>query len=403
MNALVGQGANLARLLLVAAAAGPAIAGKYAIATVIVGGITILTEVGFRQQYISTPIESGERYIHHRLSVAWTLNLSLRFLVIGVVLLLIGGNHFLGLAADDTLFAALALAVAGSLAAASNPTLLKRERMGDFRPNTLCESGGQLLGLALVLALLPTHASLELLATSQLVAAAAQAFGSYVVAPRYKRAPVDASDLMKMVRDGRPFIVIALMTYATYSLDKLVLGWLLDTKTVGSYYMAQRLAEIPVFAFSAVVGRTALPAYLRADHAGTRAMLEMVRNYTRILFAVFIPGYVIAVTILYTQWWSFESLEWGSMRTLLSLLLIAAIFRLGCHLVSPAMIMRNDVAIDARFKVQEAALFVPALLIATWYFDAVGAAICAIGLYAISWWRRYLFVMRYNGPSPSCP
>lgn len=403
LNALIGQGASLGRLVLVAAATGPAVAGKYAIAAAIVGGAAILTEVGFRQQFISTPLETEESDIHHRLSVAWTLNLSLRIIVVVIALLLIGGNQFSGFAASDTLLAALGLAIANMLAAATNPKLLERERLGDFRPNTYCESGGQLVGLAVVLVGLPSHASLELLVFSQIIASASQAAASYLMASRHMMTSIGIADLMQMARNGRSYMVIAAMTYATYGLDKLVLGWLVGPQSVGAYYMAQRLAEIPVFAFAAVVGKTVLPAYLKAEHGEPRVLPNIVRTYTQVLFLLFIPSYLIALAITHTEWFATLTPNWADARTLISLLLVAAAFRLGCHLISPAMVIRNDVATDARFKVQEAVLFVPALVIATWILGAVGAATCAIGLYAISWWRRYRFVSRYQKISPSSP
>lgn len=403
LNSMIGQSANLIRLLLVAASTGPTVAGKYAIATVIVGGAAILTEVGFRQQYIATPLESEPAFTHHRLSVAWLLNLCLRILVVGAVLALFAGNQYLAIAANDTLFAALVLSVSSTLAAASNPMLLERERLGDFRPNTICESGGQLFGMALLLALLPTHASLELLVLSQLAATATQAAISYTLVPARRLTTMRVLDLITMARDGRPFMLIAIMTYATYSLDKPILGWLADTDTVGTYYVAQRLAEIPIVAFTAVVGRTLLPAYLKTGSARDGVLFAKVRGHTRILFTLFMPIYLMTLAILYANWTAALIPNWVDTRLLISLLLIAAVFRVGCHLIAPAMIIRNDVTTDAKFKVQEAALHVPLLVISIWQLGAIGAALSAIIIYTVSWWRRYRFVAHYGSSATSFP
>lgn len=395
-GALVGQGASFARLLLVVAAAGPAIAGKFAIAAAIAGGAGILTEVGFRQQFIATPLATAAQDASHKLSVAWTLNVSLRIVVAGAVLLLIAGNSFIDFAAKDTMLAALGLAAANALASMTNPKLLEQERIGNFRPNALCESAGQLVGLALVIACAHRDASLGLLVVSQITASLAQVAASYLLVPRRALTAVGFSELMLMARQGRPYTVIAATSYATYGLDKIVLGLVASTPAVGAYYMAQRIAEVPAFAFAAVVGRTVLPAYLKAEHAGPGALLDHVRSFTRAYFALFVPGYLIALAIMHADWFAALTHNWPKAWDMLSLLLAAAIFRLGCQLLSPAMVVRNDVAVDARFKIQEAAVYVPLLILSAWHSGATGAAICAILVYVVSWWRRYRFVARYQ-------
>lgn len=398
LSAVAGQGSHFLRLVLVAAATGPSTAGKYAIAAAIVGGASMMTEVGFRQQFIATPLKASGEAVEYKLSVAWKLSILQRLTVIGLSLSLFVINSLSNVLSTETIYAAIFLCVSSAVSALVNPELLRRERLGDFKPNALCESLGQALSLLLVVACLSRFASLTLLIGSHLAASTIHVIASYALFDRRKLHSIRVRDLAHMARQGRPFTIIAATTFATYGLDKLVLGFIGSTQAVGIYYIAQRLAEIPVSAFAVVIGRTAMPAYLKQAHKGPSKIILSVRSYTHALFVILAPCYLAVLVALYFFPTVFPS-AWSQAEDTLAILLIAASFRLGCHLLAPAMVVCNQVAMDARYKVQEAIAYLPLLVFFVWKWQEIGAAAATVLIYFFSWLRRYRFMSQIQQPN----
>ncbi len=117
-----------------------------------------------------------------------------------------------------------------------------------------------------------------------------------------------------------------IVSYLALNLDKIFIGHFLDTETLGIYFMAVYLANLPTTEFVKVVGRVTQPAYakLQNDSVKLRQAFSLTLRYSILLVA---PS-AIGVALLSPK---FTPLilgdKWESVALPLSLLVIGGLFR----------------------------------------------------------------------------
>lgn len=387
------QGCSFLRLTIVAAAVGPGGIGQFAIASSVLAAVMILGEFGFKQMYIANRIPavhgSSENPLEENLGTVWFANMMLRGMLV-ILAAVMGAASSVVLNAPGTGSLVVALAASALLVALSNPQLLEDERQGRFRRIAIAESVGQVTGLAVAVWVLGYTHSVWVLVIGQLVASCVTVCTSYLVVKRPRRLKLNRPLLMALLPRGRPFLAISATTYATYTLDKLILATFFPLATVGVYFLAQRLVEVPATMYSLIAGRAALPFYAtRADAGGLNALwraLKTMLGYA-LAFYVAIASIVLAGAALFGTSW--VPSEWSQGFGLLPLLLAGVAARTGCHVLSPALIVLGKVSVDAKLKLLETTLYLLFLPLAVSFAGAHGAALVFSAIYVFSLYRRY--------------
>lgn len=101
-----------------------------------------------------------------------------------------------------------------------------------------------------------------------------------VSAPYRVRPALDLQIARDLVRNGRGFIVKGTVAFLQTNVDYLSVGRVLGSRQLGFYSMSYRVAEQGYWAVSDVIGRVAFPAFARMRHRGeevTAAFLRVMR------------------------------------------------------------------------------------------------------------------------------
>jgi O-antigen/teichoic acid export membrane protein len=165
------------------------------------------------------------------------------------------------------------LAVVPLLRGVAHLDLRRAERVGRFGPMALVEGGATLAMAACVVpaaALLADHRAMLVVLIAQALAFAVL---SHAVAARRYRLRVSGAAMARIWRFGAPLMVNAMLLFATFNADRMIVAAAFDWATVALYGVVLQLALLP----AQIVGRAAaslvLPRLSRA--AGTGAMAEV--------------------------------------------------------------------------------------------------------------------------------
>jgi O-antigen/teichoic acid export membrane protein len=393
LNTAIAQGCSFLRLIVVAAAIGPTGVGQFAIAGSILTAISVLGELGIKQLFIARRvpqfIDDNEISDAEILGTVWLGNVLLRMMLVALsgliscIIMLVSPGFMGGL---------LVLGLAGgSMAVAlANPQLLSDERNGEFRRVAICESTGQLCGLASAVLAVRYSQSAWVLVLGQLTASVVTVLASYILLRVPRGLALNWRLLGRLLSQGKPFITIAATTYTTYTLDKVILGALYPAAIVGVYFIAQRLVEVPANLYSLISGRAALPYYTaRAHEDGAHGLKSSIK--TMLWYAVAFYTSIIFILLITVARFGLKWVpgSWQQGLNLVPLLLVGVAARTGCHILSPALVVLGRVRVDARLKVIESVLYLFLLPIAIAYWAAKGAAVAFSVIYLLSLCLRY--------------
>jgi O-antigen/teichoic acid export membrane protein len=144
------------------------------------------------------------------------------------------------------------------------------------------ELGGAIVQAMVAIPLAITGFGVWSLVAGQLAGQAVQTVAFWVVtplrpSPRLFSLPI----LRELGRFGRHVTAANVIAYVDANVDTATVGWLLNTRDVGFYNMAWRLANLPATGIGYIIGRVMFPVYatLQDDlHAFREAFLSNVRR-----------------------------------------------------------------------------------------------------------------------------
>jgi O-antigen/teichoic acid export membrane protein len=284
----------LARLFILARLLAPEDFGLLAIGMVALTLTLRLTDFGVVASLIQSP-ETGKRH----LDTAWTINV-LRGVGIATLLLVAApwiADAFGEPRATDII---RALALTALLQAAASIQVAKLNRELRFRGLAAIRLSGAIVNTAVAIALAP---SLGVWAMVWGAIAGEFAFMvvSYLVAPYRPRFSFSDKSAKGIARFGRWIFLIGIISVATDSMMRWIIGNRLGVAELGLYFMAWRLAYMPLEMIAGLVNEVAFPVYaqLQSDRekaaAAFRGLLVSVAAImvpTCVVFAWLVPELV---------------------------------------------------------------------------------------------------------------
>ena len=155
-------------------------------------------------------------------------------------------------------------------------------RMLRFGSTIAVEIGSALAGLAAALSVFAMP-SVEAFAAALIVQAAASVLLSHLCAKRTYRIAFDSAVRSKLWQAGWPLAVNALLLYAVFQGEKLLVGGVLGLEVLGSYAIAAQLALLPVMIAGRLSIGLALPVLSRSKVGtarGTQARQDVNNLFT---------------------------------------------------------------------------------------------------------------------------
>ena len=384
--ALTNQGCNFLRLIFVAAAVGPTGMGTFAVAASVLAATSALSQLGIRQLYISGP-GADAATAEEWLGSAWVGNLLLGLCTV-IISLPFGYIAALYFQEKDLFYMVVALAVSMPLSDAINPTFLLQERAGCFNKIVISDIISQATGTATAIIIVILWNSYWALVAGTLLVSLTQVVTSYILADWPKTFNVQLKHIAELFSKGIPFCTIAIMTFITFNLDKILIASFSSEKEVGVFFLTQKVVEVPALLFNAIIGRALLPHFTNKFYTAGPVALW---HETRLLllwtgFAHFAA--MLVVMIVYSLGSFSMQPAWQDTFALFPFLLVGVAARSGCNVLSPALIVVNLIGVESRYKLQKSIIYLLILPLFVAMYGAFGAAIAYACLYIVTFGRR---------------
>jgi O-antigen/teichoic acid export membrane protein len=355
-------GANL----LLARILAPDVFGLAAIANVVMVGLALFSDLGFRIHIIQSQRGCDPDF----LNTTWTVQI-IRGFVLTVVALLIAAG--LQLAASSNLIPSssvyadpqlpLIVAVLSSTALISGFLSTKQFEAGRqlaLGRVTAIELCGQIVGLIVIFAWLWFDRSIWALIAGNIAGALASTILSHAVLPGCRNSlRWDPTALQELLHLGKWIFLSSGLTFLATSADKLMLGALTGATFIGLYTIAFNLVDLPAQLISKLMGTAAFPAL---SHVARERARDLKRAYYKFHAPAASVAYLLAGILvvagpsIITTLYDFRYRDAGWIMQILALSLVATPFQLAgsCfaaigkpHLISTFLIVRLVVVVIA--------------------------------------------------------
>ena len=387
---------NLLRIIIVARILTPTEFGLFSMCMTIMLGIKALGEFGFKDAFIAHEYgDQGEkqRWLHS----IWSTNLAIQTGLAALVALLAWPSAAL-YGEPSIIPMVLALAVVPLCNALNNPALMMLEKQLRFVRLASFEVSEAAVALISTVVLAWLTESAWSLVLGQIIAAVFGTVMSYCVAPHRPAVRFDREPIIKSLHYGKYLMVVAVMTIITMQFDKMWIGAQLGAAALGFYAIAHRIATVPALMLGASVARTLFPYYARTarddrpalgavwlESFGLVAWLSLAAYLPLIFFADF---YIVA---LFGE-------QWDDATHLLEVLAVVGLLRAFGRGTNPLQKAVRRTDLDAKAKVLESAIFLPAVVVGVALTEsAVGAAWGGMLAYAIGIVARLVPCLRMTG------
>jgi O-antigen/teichoic acid export membrane protein len=286
---LAGRLISFLRFLVLARLLTPEDFGLLAIAWVAIEFLLTMTDLGMVTALVQRSEVSDRHY-----DTAWTIGL-VRALVVAVVIFagapLIAG--FFGEPRATDILRVLAVGPVLSAAASIKMAELTRDlRFGRLTMIRLPEAATE----AVVSVALAPVLGVWALVAGVLVANLVRLALSYWLAPYRPRISFDQGSARSLFSFGRWLFVLGILGLASEALLRAVISRRLGTAELGLFYLAVRLAMLPLTSIESIAASVGVPVHARLQADPRRGARTLQTSLVGML-AVLIPGYAVLIVL----------------------------------------------------------------------------------------------------------
>lgn len=289
------QAINFLRLLILAKLLAPEAFGLLAIATIAIGLFMRISDVG-----MIPAIVQREHVTLDQRDGAWTVGL-LRAALVAAVLFFAAPT--VARLFNEPLAAPIiqALALRPVVDAAASIGIARLTRELRFRQLAMVFVPGALADLCVAVALAPSIGVWALVAGA-LAGSATTVVLSYVLAPHRPRLSLRWSEIAPLVDYGRWVLAAGVVSLAGTLLTHLAISRMLGSAALGLFFLAAKVAYLPIEAASAVIAAVAFPMFARLKD-DLRATTVAFAGLLGGMFLLLMPVYalVFALAPLFEQ------------------------------------------------------------------------------------------------------
>ncbi|CAH2598847.1 Oligosaccharide flippase family protein [Rhodovastum atsumiense] len=399
---VVGSAIRLGGNLLLTRLLPPEAFGVIAIVYAVSTGLALLSDLGINQNVLVS--RRGDDPVF--LQTAWTMQV-VRSLCIGLACATCGAavyaSTWLGLFEPGTVysdarlpFILCAFALTTFAAGFESIKIRQAQRQLHLVRLTLLELGSQAVGLIGTIVLAYSFRSVWALVAGAAISGLVKIVGSHVLLPGVKaRFRWDRECVRNLIQFGRWIMASSALWFFIQSGDKLLLGGIVDARTVGYYAIATILLGVVQTLFLALVSSVMLPSLSQVSREDQqrlrRAFLRFQLQSDLFLFStagfLFVAGPSIA-GLLYNQHYA----SVGSILSALSFGLIG----LRYMVVEQYCIMQSQARVLAGWNALRAATMVLALPTGYALFGFNGALGAVILTQFITWPLAIRFKIRHG-------
>jgi O-antigen/teichoic acid export membrane protein len=368
----------------------PEMFGVMALATMVLYGLALFSDVGLRQAIVQSPRGREAAF----LDTAWVIQIARGFAIWGAALLLALALVLLramGLLDSESAYAdpslpgvVAVLSLAALIGGFESTRLAEASRSLSLARVTQIELASQLAGLACMILWAAAHRSVWALVAGGLCAAAVRSCLSHAWLPgAANRWHWDRAACGEILGFGKWILAASMLGFLVNSADRLILGALVGSHLLGVYAIAYLLFSTVEHVLVKIVGDVSYPAL---SELARERPAELRAAYYRFHLAVGLPACAAAGTLmvsggtLVALLYDARYAQAGWMLEILALGLVAIAFRVAtqCFMVlgAPQLMSRTS------------AIRLLALCLLTplgFHFFGLGGALWAIVASHFSW------------------
>jgi O-antigen/teichoic acid export membrane protein len=375
------------RLLILAKLLAPEAFGLLAIATIAISVMMRLSDVGM----IPALVHRSHATLEEQ-DAAWTVGLA-RAALVALVLVLAApavGQLFNEMAAVPVI---QVLALRPLIDASASIGIARLTRELKFRQIALIYLPGALADLVTAVATAPTLGVWALVAGA-IAGSVVTATVSYVFAPHRPRISLAWRAVAPLVRFGRWVLLAGIATLTGTLVTQLAVSRELGAAALGLYFLALKVAFLPIEAAGSVVGAVAFPMFarLRDDAAATaRSFAMLLAGFGLVLLPVY--ALLIVVAPLFEQ---ALGARWAGTAPIVQILALAGVVAMLADLLAPLLLGHGRANRVFALEGVQTAVLLAVLWPAIAWFGVEGAALaCLAGnaaalLFAALWTRRFV-------------
>jgi O-antigen/teichoic acid export membrane protein len=300
---LITRGLSFIRTAIIARLLTPSQVGVFAIATIVLSFMEILTETGINIFLIQKK-DDIDRYI----STAWVTSI-LRGIIISLIIFLAAPfvTNFYSL--QESLFIFQLIAVVPFIRGFINPSVVKFLKDLSFHKEFTYRTGIFLVETAATLLLLLRDPSPVNLAWGLIFGAVFEVMLSFYMASPVPKFVFEGEKLREVIIRGKWLTFTGIFNYLYHNGDDLVVGKLLGTASLGLYGMAYKISLLPITEGSDVIGKVMFPVLSKMTHDLPRLKKAYMKSVLLIsalvipmgLLFFFFPATIISI-ILGDRW-----------------------------------------------------------------------------------------------------
>jgi lipopolysaccharide exporter len=326
------QGIYLLRLLVLARLLAPDAFGLVAIAMLAIGIVARVTDLGV----IPALVQRGSA-TKAEFDAAWTVGL-LRALSIALVLTAFAEPMASLFGAPAAAPVVRALAWRPVIEAAASIGIVRLTRELQFRRLAMIALPAAAVDFGVAVA---TASSLGVwsLVVGSLAGSATTVLLSYSLAPHAARISLRFAAIRPLIHFGRWVLATGLVALAGSSLTQLAVSRIEGAAALGLYFLAWRVAFMPVDAISTVVSAVAFPMFARLRYETRETAATFGRLLTGQVF-ILLPGYAL-VFVLAPALEAALGGRWQGTAPMIRILSIAAVTGILGELVGPMLMGRG--------------------------------------------------------------
>jgi O-antigen/teichoic acid export membrane protein len=375
------------RLLILAKLLAPDAFGLLAIATIAISVLMRLSDIGIIPALVHRRDVTLEQQ-----DAAWTVGLTRAALVaLALVLAAPAVAQLFSEPAAVPIIQVLALRPLIDASASIGVARLTRELK--FRELALVYLPGACTDLVVAVVMAPTMGVWALVAGA-LVGSAVTVAVSYGLAPHRPRIRLAWRGVLPLVNFGRWVLLAGIATLAGTLVTQLAVSRMLGATALGLYFLALKLAFLPVEAAGSIVGSVAFPMFsgLRDDIAAT------ARSFGTLLAGLgllLLPVYALLVALAPALEEALGA-RWIGTAPIVRILALAGVAAILADLLAPLLMGRGQPARVFLLEALQTAVLIAVLWPCIAFFGVEGAALacltgnCAALMLAAIWTRRLM-------------
>jgi O-antigen/teichoic acid export membrane protein len=374
----------LARLLL------PVDFGLFAIAQLVIRGVGIFSDFGFRQALIQKNVILENTY----LDSTWVTEI-IRGIIVGGIIFLFA-PAIAGFFENPDLIKILRLiSLAPILSGFVNIGVMYFEKDLAFSKYFIFEQITTIsnFGFSIIFALI--FKNVLALVLGYIISLLTMVIFSYLLnsySPTFK---IHIAALREMFHFGKYIFIIGIMTYVMTQIDNLMVGRLVGIDDLGIYYMAWTIALLPDDGITALLSKVTFPAYSKIQRDLEKLKIAFLRG-TKLTCFLVVPLVFIIFVLIPDIVKYVLGIKWIAAVPIVRILCFMALFNSYNHIISPLFMGIGKPWINSRAKIIEFFIFILLIYPLVVKYGLIGAAMSGTFAYTMGFICRLLLLRKIS-------